>query len=284
MRLFAKLFLIGLVVAGAAAADAAPKSAKGHYERGVKEYNLRHFVEAISEFEKAYQEDPAPVLLFNIAQSHRKLGNSEEALFFYRRYLEAAPKSENRADVEKRIADLEAIIEKAQARAQPPAKAEPIPAPPAAASNNVASRPPATPTPVALTPPERAPTPEATATAKPSAPLSGAPPGGGLRVAGAATAATGAAAVVIGILFGEAARSESASVTKALVFNNVDDAAGHRDATLQWVFYGVGTAAIVGGGILYYLGHNAEAGESRVALVPSLGASGARALTLQGRF
>src|SRR6516165_5979940 len=95
----------------AAAGEAAKKAAKPHYDKGASEYNLGHFAEAISEFEKAYEQDPAPILLFNIAQAHRQSGNNERAAFFYRRYLEQDPNSDNRADVEKRIKDLELVIQ-----------------------------------------------------------------------------------------------------------------------------------------------------------------------------
>jgi tetratricopeptide (TPR) repeat protein len=106
----------GLLVAiGAASAapstEAGKKAARPHYEKGASEYNLGHFAESISEFEKAYEQDPAPILLFNIAQAHRQSGNNERAAFFYRRYLEQEPNAANRAEVEKRIKDLEGVIQ-----------------------------------------------------------------------------------------------------------------------------------------------------------------------------
>jgi Tetratricopeptide repeat len=83
-----------------------------YFDRGVNEYNLGHFTEAIAEFEKAYKADPAPIMLFNIAQSHRQLGNKERALFFYRRYLEQAPPdAPNRSEVEQRTKDLSQSLE-----------------------------------------------------------------------------------------------------------------------------------------------------------------------------
>jgi opacity protein-like surface antigen len=114
LRGFSSLCLTLILIAGANAAhasEAGKKAAKPHYEKGASEYNLGHFAEAISEFEKAYEQDPAPILLFNIAQAHRQSGNNERAAFFYRRYLEQEPNADNRADVEKRIKDLEAVIQ-----------------------------------------------------------------------------------------------------------------------------------------------------------------------------
>ncbi len=114
LRGFSSLLLTLTLICGARvahASDAGKKAAKPHYEKGASEYNLGHFAEAISEFEKAYEQDPAPILLFNIAQAHRQSGNNERAAFFYRRYLEQDPNSDNRADVEKRIKDLELVIQ-----------------------------------------------------------------------------------------------------------------------------------------------------------------------------
>jgi hypothetical protein len=83
-----------------------------HFDQGVQEYNLGHFTEAIAEFEKAYRADPTPIMLFNIAQSYRQLGNRERALFFYRRYLEQAPPdAPNRSEVEQRTKELAQSLE-----------------------------------------------------------------------------------------------------------------------------------------------------------------------------
>jgi hypothetical protein len=112
---------VALAPLGARAGDADQKAARPHYEKGATEYNLGHFGEAIAEFEKAYELDPAPVLLFNIAQAHRQNGNNERAAFFYRRYLEQAPGAANRAEVERRIKDLEeAIRQQSEIKRRPP--------------------------------------------------------------------------------------------------------------------------------------------------------------------
>jgi tetratricopeptide (TPR) repeat protein len=81
--------------------------ARRHYKQGTTYYNLNHFKEALAEYEAAYLAAAAPEFLFNIAQCHRKLGNRQEALAFYRSYLRNAPRAPNRAEVERRIAELE---------------------------------------------------------------------------------------------------------------------------------------------------------------------------------
>jgi len=109
------LLAVSLSLAGAAGAappstESGKKAARPHYEKGAAEYNLGHFSESIAEFEKAYELDPAPILLFNIAQAHSQNGSNERAALFYRRYLEQAPNAANRPEVEKRIKDLEEMM------------------------------------------------------------------------------------------------------------------------------------------------------------------------------
>jgi hypothetical protein len=90
-------------------AEAGVPEATAHYDKGIVQYNLGHFSEAISEFEKAYELDASPILLFNLAQAYRQEGNTERAIFFYRRYLTLAPTAKNRGDVEKRLKELEEL-------------------------------------------------------------------------------------------------------------------------------------------------------------------------------
>jgi tetratricopeptide (TPR) repeat protein len=98
--------------------------ARERYEQGAAAYNLGRFDDAIAAFSDAYEEDHAPILLFNIAQSHWKKGDHEHALFFYRRYLDADPRASNRATVEARIESLAAELE---AHKPAPAPAPPLP-------------------------------------------------------------------------------------------------------------------------------------------------------------
>ena len=83
-------------------------TAKEHFNQGNRHYELGHYQEALNEFEVAYMAVPDPVFLFNIAQCHRKMGHDKEAVGFYKSYLRAAPNAPNRADVQKRIRELEA--------------------------------------------------------------------------------------------------------------------------------------------------------------------------------
>ena len=81
--------------------------AKAHSSRGTTFYNLGRFAEALAEYEAAYMAIQDPPFLFNVAQCHRKLGHSQEAIDSYRGYLRVAPNAPNRAEVERRIDELE---------------------------------------------------------------------------------------------------------------------------------------------------------------------------------
>ncbi len=104
--------------------------AKAHYELGATAFGLGHFDRALESFERAYRLDPAPILLYNIAQAHRKLEHPTEAIAFYQKYLDAAPGAEDREAVKARIRELEGpAAAAAGASADPSAK---LPAPGAA--------------------------------------------------------------------------------------------------------------------------------------------------------
>jgi hypothetical protein len=81
--------------------------ARNHYQEAMTAYDLGRFDQAIESFTRAHQLDPAPILLFNIAQSYRKKGDREQALSFYRRYLETHPEPATRARVDAHIQELE---------------------------------------------------------------------------------------------------------------------------------------------------------------------------------
>jgi len=88
--------------------------AKAHSSRGTTLYNLGRFAEALAEYEAAYMAIQDPPFLFNVAQCHRKLGHSQEALDSYRGYLRVAPNAPNRGEVERRIDELERHVHAAR--------------------------------------------------------------------------------------------------------------------------------------------------------------------------
>ena len=84
-----------------------------------------------------------------------------------------------------------------------------------------------------------------------------------MSVPGVVLTVVGVAAIGGGVAFGLAARSAATAVASQYDPNR--DSAGKRDATLQWVGYGVGAAALVTGVILLVRGPGeAEASSSSV--------------------
>ena len=118
------------------------RTARAHFLRAEKAFNLAKFTEALAAYEAAYEVRPLPALLFNIAQCHRNLGDHERAVFFYRRYLTLEPRSKNRELVQDLIAEEEQ--EQERERAARAAIASPRPAPsPAVTDQLLTAAPPA---------------------------------------------------------------------------------------------------------------------------------------------
>lgn len=86
----------------------AQRTAQLHHDAGRENYLAGRYELAITEFEAAYSLVPEPILLFNLAQAHRKNGSRDQAILFYQRYLAAAPRARDREEVEKRIRELQA--------------------------------------------------------------------------------------------------------------------------------------------------------------------------------
>ena len=95
--------------------------ARQHYDRGLQQYNLGEYAASLEEFLAAYKEYPDPVLLFNLAQCYRQLGNVQKALTLYRSFLrETGGRSPNEEEVKKIVAKLEQDLQKEAERRQPP--------------------------------------------------------------------------------------------------------------------------------------------------------------------
>jgi tetratricopeptide (TPR) repeat protein len=136
------------------------QQAKDHYEKATRFYDVGKYGEAIAEYEQSYLLIDDPALLFNIGQAYRLWDRPEEAIRSYKNYLRRRPDASNRADVEKKIADLERALDERRRSAAPMAE----PAAPAAPS----TRSPSTESAPAV-PPEPMPPP-------PSAPMTEPPP------------------------------------------------------------------------------------------------------------
>jgi tetratricopeptide (TPR) repeat protein len=112
--MIARVFLLLVVCLGIAmpartafADDPATRAARRHFERGEKLFALGKFDEALDEYQKAFDAKPLPGFLFNIGQCYRNLGDYDQAIFSFKKYLKADPKAGNREKVEQLIDELE---------------------------------------------------------------------------------------------------------------------------------------------------------------------------------
>jgi tetratricopeptide (TPR) repeat protein len=90
--------------------------AQKHYLKGEKLFSLGQFDDALKQYQAAYDAEPFPEFLFNMAQCHRNLGDYEQAVDQYREYLDKKPNAENRQQVEATIGKLEREIARQRAR------------------------------------------------------------------------------------------------------------------------------------------------------------------------
>jgi tetratricopeptide (TPR) repeat protein len=131
--------LVAVLCAGASAARAQPEDTQARsralYDEGSRAYKAGDYPRAIEKFLAAYDLSGAPAILFNIAQAYRLAGNCQRALEYYRRSLDEEPEAANRAEVEERIAEMQACVEQAaQQKEEATPEPEPEPEPEPAAS------------------------------------------------------------------------------------------------------------------------------------------------------
>jgi len=134
IRLVCTVCVTLLLARVAHADDPATRAAKRHFDRGQKLFTLGKFDEALDEYQKAYDASPIPDFLYNIGQCHRNLGDYEQAIFSFKRFLQLDPEAPNRDKVEIIIDELEDKLERDGARKKkldqpppPPPRAESTP-------------------------------------------------------------------------------------------------------------------------------------------------------------
>jgi tetratricopeptide (TPR) repeat protein len=137
-----RLLLLTLVVAGlpmraaSAQVDSPPSvsdRARQLCDEALAAFAEGHYEQAIATFKASYELVPKAALLFDIALAFRRLGDCDQSLTFYRRYLGELPDAQNRATVQMRIAEMErcAKLPPAPAAESPAVAVAPPPAVPA---------------------------------------------------------------------------------------------------------------------------------------------------------
>jgi Tfp pilus assembly protein PilF len=138
IRLLASVAVValwGAILGGESVALAQDHTAvaKSHSQRGTRLYQVGDYRQALEEFKAAHLAKPDPAFLYNIAQCHRQLGEDEQAITLYKRFLAASPNAPNRAALEKRIAEMAAELASRKDKAGALATPRPTDAPARAA-------------------------------------------------------------------------------------------------------------------------------------------------------
>ncbi len=77
-----------------------PNEAAQRFDQmGKKAYGKKRWDDAIASFEAAYQVDPLPRFLYNIARCYEQMGEFAATIKHLKRYLESSPEAEDAADV-----------------------------------------------------------------------------------------------------------------------------------------------------------------------------------------
>jgi tetratricopeptide (TPR) repeat protein len=125
--------------------DADLKLAKQHNQLGTTYFGQGAYDKALKDFKVSHRLSKKPELLYNIAKCHELLGQLEQAMVAYQRYLDETGKQD--ATVQARIQNLKVRIEQAPASApvtsadpvgQDKAPAEPPSSPPASSWKTIA--------------------------------------------------------------------------------------------------------------------------------------------------
>ena len=122
------IFLVfALLVAEADANSLDPSSveARALFEEGRRQYDAEHYADARAWFERAWNKQQLPKLLFNIGQCHFQLEDYQAAIEHYQHYLALVPTAHNRALVQDVITEARTAL-----AAQPPQPPHPPPRPP----------------------------------------------------------------------------------------------------------------------------------------------------------
>ena len=118
-----RLLTAGLIALGICSVSSGDEiaEAKQAFISGMKHFDLGEYDDALNDFKNGYRAKEDPVFLYNIAQCYRLKNEHRDAIRYYRLYLSRAPDAPNRAEIEERIAKLQAIVDNERPAAPAPA-------------------------------------------------------------------------------------------------------------------------------------------------------------------
>lgn len=256
------------VVRGAESDTEKKQRAKEHYEIATRFYDVGKYGEAVKEYEEAYMLTGDAALLFNIGQAYRLWDRPEDAIRVYKNYLRQRPDAINRVDVEKKISDLEKVIEeRRRGGAAQPAEAvsSPAPTPPTAQVPPLADGPaPIAPPPMA--PPRQPPAGVVVGPSVPAAP--GKTPSSWLAYS---LLGVGGAGLVTAVVAGVVGASKAKKLQDASQNHEpFDPAVQQNGKTANAVAVVAGVAGVAIGGVGgYLLWRDHKAARAAVAVAPA---------------
>jgi tetratricopeptide (TPR) repeat protein len=277
--LFTGLVTALLALAFAAVASAQPtqpsakqlEEARKHFAAAEAAKAHGDFKSAAVEYLAAYEQFQDPEFFFNVAEVYR-LGNDEEnALAYYQKYLQLDPQGRGAAAARAAVDELSRSIAAKQDAAKHAAEAD---AEAKRKADEEAKR--------KADEEAKAKQDESQVVEEPAPER----PGRSMRIAGIATAGAGVAAIGVGVVLGLRAKSISDEAAQWDMFDQARYDQGQAAERNMYIFTGVGGAALIAGGVLYYLGHRAGAtapDSSAVTVTPSV-TSDAVTFAASGRF
>ncbi len=266
---------LGLTVLSASPAFARGESLEHQATQARKACLSGDYPKGVSILSDLFVKTEDPNYIYNQGRCFEQNGRWEEAIPRFEEYLRLTKDSHataDRATAEGHIADCQAKLGKTATVAPPaPATAEPTPTTPVTQQQ-----------PVVLPQPIPAPTPAAAPVTLRSSTATSTD-GSGLRVAGIAVASVGAASLLTAVALNLKANSMADDLNQPTGYSRSKVSQRSTYETMSWVGYGVGSACLVGGAIVYYVGYLRNHDASQVALLPSFSPDHV-GLSLHGAF
>jgi tetratricopeptide (TPR) repeat protein len=292
--------LLGCLALTASAPSLAASSDQGRaaFAEGQKLFLAGDFRGALTWFKNGYAHTQDASFLLNMAQCHRSLGEAQEALAMFRQYLKSSPEATNpeaRAVATKAISELESEAKTAPsattaagglapAPVTAPASAGAAVALGAASTSETGRRFEMGPGGMPVLPPAPELDAASASEAVANAPDTTDKTRRHLRVAAMVCGAVGLVSVGTGIYYWTDARSLSDSAEGTAVYNKATYDDGKHAETMQWIFYGVGAAAVAtGAGLWVYSKWFLAPRPATVSLAPMV-TPGAAGLAAVGVF
>lgn len=222
------------------------------------------YAKGVAILSELYADTNDPTYIFNGGRCFQQNGRYEEAILRFREYLRKAKHASEEAkrEAQSYITDCQALM----AGKEGGATAAVEPGPPLKASGEET--------------PTIAPQPEIIVQQVPSATS----PGKGLRIAGITALAVGGAALATAVVLNLKANSMASDLESTTHYQRSKESTRVTTKTLGWVGYGVGTACVASGAILYLIGRSrGQRATSGLALRPAF-VAGPFGAVLEGAF